>query len=198
MGKELASMRPRCVDRKKRPLSPRTNPMEKRRAAGAAVDIGKEQPSLQPRCLDQKPRPRKKSVPRNRRRTVGMSVCSECRPTPYGKALASVRPQCLDRKQAGPRSPRRKQMRSRSRHPRRVDNALAQCGRISAFHSAWERRSQHEAQAGPTRLDELGRPTDRSNAASRLRSVRLRARRRQQGQRLLMAAALCEGACKRG
>ena len=87
-------------------------------------------------------------------------------------------------------------MRNRS-HPRRVDNALAQFGQISAFHSAWE-RSQHEGRARPNRLDELGRPTGLPHAASRLRSLRLRARRRQQGQRLLMAAALCADACKRG
>ena len=106
MGKELASMHPQC-DRQVRPLSPRTNPMRKRRAPGAAVNIDKGQPSLHPRCLGKKPRPRKQPT-RNGRRTDAMSVCSECRPTAYGKAQASVRPQCLDKKQPRPLSPRRK------------------------------------------------------------------------------------------
>ena len=191
VGRELDSMRPRCVDRKVRPLSTRTNQMRNRRAVGAAVNT--------------KPM-------RNRRR--GVSVCSECRLTVYGKVLArSVRLRYLDRKPPPPLSPRcldkrpralspRKTLMRNRRHARRVDKAPAQCGQISAFHSAWE-RSQHEGQSGPNRLDELGRPP-----AWRLRSLRLRARRRQQyGRRLPAAlerllerllAALCKGACKRG
>ena len=103
-GKELASMHQRCVGRKVRPL---TKPMRKRRAAGAAIDVGRGQPNVHPRRHGKKPRPRKPRPPM-RNRPVGMSVCSECRPTAYGKAQASVRPQRLAKEHPRPQSPRRK------------------------------------------------------------------------------------------
>ena len=111
-GKERAGMHQRCVGRKVRPL---TKPMRKRRTAGAATDVGREQPNVHPRRHGKKPRPRKprprKPRPRKtpmRNRPVGMSVCSECRPTAYGKAQASVRPRRLAKEQPRPQSPRRK------------------------------------------------------------------------------------------
>ena len=113
-GKERAGMHQRCVGRKVRPL---TKPMRKRRTAGAATDVGREQPNVHPRRHGKKPRPRKprprkprprKPRPPMRNRPVGMSVCSECRPTAYGKAQASVRPRRLAKEQPRPLSPRRK------------------------------------------------------------------------------------------
>ena len=118
-GKELAGMHQRCVGRKVRPL---TKPMRKRRTAGAATDVGREQPNVHPRRHGKKPRPRKprprkprprkprprKPRPPMRNRPVGMSVCSECRPTAYGKAQASVHPRRLAKEQPRPLSPRRK------------------------------------------------------------------------------------------
>ena len=118
-GKEPASMRPQCLDKKPRRLITQTEHMRNRsharrrdsapaRTLGVVVEMGKELASMHPQC-DRQVRPLSpRTNPRNGRRTDGMSVCSECRPTAYGKAQASVRPQCLDKKQPRPLSPRRK------------------------------------------------------------------------------------------